>query len=82
MRSEPATGIDFPIEWVVSYGTGRVYNSTYGHHWHTQTEPPEGIRCVAFQTIFHRVINWLAKRPIAPGVPDDFPSAESVSLVQ
>ncbi|CAA6676320.1 MULTISPECIES: ThuA domain-containing protein [unclassified Lentimonas] len=71
---ELKTGINFPIEWVIQYGEGRVFNSTYGHHWHTQTEPPAGIRCVAFQTVFKRAIQWLAHREIDPGVPVSFPS--------
>ncbi|MFR7733576.1 MAG: ThuA domain-containing protein [Collinsella sp.] len=30
---EPATGLNFPIEWTVRYGKGRVYTSTLGHVW-------------------------------------------------
>jgi len=37
---EPKTGLDFPIEWVVHYGKGRVYSSTLGHFWKDQTAPP------------------------------------------
>ncbi|MGD7651747.1 MAG: ThuA domain-containing protein [Verrucomicrobiales bacterium] len=77
---EPKTGLNFPIEWVVAYGKGRVYNSTYGHHWHDQTETPPGIRCVAFQTIFNRAVRWLAKRPVDPAVPANFPTADRISL--
>jgi hypothetical protein len=71
--NEPQTRINFPIEWVVQYGEGRVYNATYGHHWHTQKETPAGIRCVAFQAIFKRAIHWLAQREIDASVPDYFP---------
>jgi type 1 glutamine amidotransferase len=75
------TQMNFPIEWVVEYGAGRVYSSSYGHHWHTQSERPAGIRCVAFQTIFIRSLYWLAKLPVPDSVPPDFPSTTDISLV-
>ena len=30
---EPKTQLNWPIEWVVNYGRGRVYTSTLGHVW-------------------------------------------------
>jgi len=36
---EPQTELNFPIEWVVNYGKGRVYCSTFGHYWH-KLKPP------------------------------------------
>ncbi len=74
------TGLNFPIEWVVNYREGRVYNSTYGHYWHDLEEDPEGVRCVAFQTIMKRAVRWLAKFEIDEIVPSNFPSEESPSL--
>ena len=78
---EPKTKINFPIEWVIGFGEGRVYNSTYGHHMHHQKEAPAGIRCAAFQTIFKRAIYWLAAAEIPTELPENFPSTEAVSLV-
>lgn len=78
---EPKTKMNFPIEWVIDYGKGRVYNSTYGHHMHKQTETPPGIRCVAFRTICLRSIYWLAGRDVPSELPEKFPSTEAVSLV-
>ncbi len=37
---DPVNDMDFPIEWVVEYGAGRTYSSTYGHYWHDQDNPP------------------------------------------
>lgn len=73
------TGLDFPIEWTVSYGAGRVYNSTLGHVWKDQAEP-KGICCVAFQTLLPRAVEWLAGREVDAAVPEDFPTAESARL--
>ena len=72
-------GLNFPIEWVIKYGKGNVYNSSLGHCWKDQ-ENPEGMRCAAFQTEMVRAIQWLAKRKIDTSLPKDFPGTSSVSL--
>ncbi|WP_372772262.1 ThuA domain-containing protein [Mangrovibacterium sp.] len=72
-------GLNFPVEWVIEYGNGRVYNSSLGHCWKDQ-ENPEGLRCAAFQTEMVRAIQWLAKRKIDTRLPADFPGVSSVSL--
>lgn len=73
------TGINFPIEWTVTYGKGRIYNSTLGHVWKDQDEPA-GICCAGFQTLLPRVIEWLAGREVDASVPPDFPASASPSL--
>jgi type 1 glutamine amidotransferase len=70
---------NFPIEWVIKYGKGRVYNSTLGHFWKDQKNP-EGMRCAAFQTEMVRALQWLAKRKVDTSLPKDFPDRKSVSL--
>lgn len=72
-------GLNFPVEWVIKYGKGNVYNSSLGHFWSDQENPP-GMRCAAFQTEMYRAIQWLAKRKVDTSVPDDFPGTETVSL--
>jgi alpha-L-rhamnosidase len=75
---DPATKSRWPIEWTVSFGNGRVYNSTFGHVWRGESDPI-GIRCAGFQTILVRAMQWLAKRPVDFPIPADFPGeAKSV----
>lgn len=76
---DEASDLNFPIEWTVEYGTGRVYNSTFGHVWADQTAP-EGMRCIGFQTIFLRALQWLAKQNIDTSRPSDFPATDAISL--
>lgn len=76
---EPVNDMDFPTEWVVEYGAGRTYTSTYGHYWKNQDNPP-GVRDVAFQTLMMRALQWLAKKPVTQTVPVNFPSATTTSL--
>jgi len=69
---EPKTGLNFPIEWVVNYGKGKVYNSTFGHVWKGDTNPPS-MRCVAFQTLLIRAVQWLGGKGVTWPVPSNFP---------
>ena len=71
--------LNFPIEWVVAYGKGRVYNATFGHVWKDQSDP-EGLRCAGFQTIMIRALQWLAGRQVDAAVPPDYPAANKISL--
>jgi type 1 glutamine amidotransferase len=79
--TDAQTQLQFPIEWTVPYGQGRVFVSTYGHVWADQNDP-KGMKCAAFQTIMVRALKWLAKRPPGEVAPADFPTAEAVSLRQ
>jgi type 1 glutamine amidotransferase len=79
--ADPQTKLQFPIEWTVRYGEGRVFVSTYGHVWADQKDP-KGMKCAAFQTIMVRALKWLAKQPSGESVPADFPTADAISLRQ
>jgi type 1 glutamine amidotransferase len=70
---------NWPIEWVVKYGKGNVYNSSMGHFWKGEKYPP-AYRCVGFQTTMIRVTEWLATGKVSYKVPKDFPTKDAVSL--
>ncbi len=78
---EPKTKLNFPTEWVVNYGKGRVYNSTFGHVW-TNSEYPNSMRCVAFQTTLIRAMQWLATKQVTWKIPSNFPDKDTISLEQ
>ena len=70
----------WPLEWVVEYGKGRVYSSSFGHIWKTDAGIPERVRCVGFQTTLIRAAEWLATGEASWPVPADFPTEESASI--
>ena len=76
---DPLTQLQFPVEWTVNYGAGRVYASSYGHVWEGQEEP-EGMRCAAFQENLVRALKWCAGTNPPETVPSDFPSPTQTSL--
>jgi hypothetical protein len=73
------TNMQWPIEWTVRYGKGRVYTATYGHVWKDDTQP-ERMRCAGVQTVMVRALLWLAKHEAPHPVPADFPSETRMSI--
>lgn len=78
---EKETGINWPVEWVVSYGKGKVYNSSFGHLWKGETFP-DSYKCVGFQTTLIRALEWLARGEVTYPVPDNFPTEYKINLVR
>lgn len=69
----------WPVEWVVTYGKGRVYNSSLGHLWSGENYPP-AYRCIGYQTTLIRAVEWLATGTVDYPIPADFPSKDFPSL--
>jgi hypothetical protein len=76
---DPRTSMNWPLEWTVTYGQGRVYTSTFGHVWKDDTQPAR-MRCAGVQTVVVRALQWLAHREITWPVPADFPTATAASV--
>lgn len=76
---EPHTSLNWPIEWTVRYGRGRVYTSTLGHVWRGDVQPVT-VRDAAVQTLLVRALQWLSRRAVTWPVPADFPTLTSTSI--
>ncbi len=73
------TKLNWPIEWTVRYGKGRVYTSTLGHVWKGDVQPVT-VRDAGVQTLLIRALQWLAQRPVTFPVPADFPMEDNTSV--
>ena len=73
------TKLNWPVEWIVRYGEGRVYVSSFGHVWKDMPQPVT-MRDAGVQTIAVRALQWLARRPVDYPMPPDFPSGEATSV--
>ena len=78
-NDEVRTKLNWPIEWTVTYGEGRVYTSTLGHVWKGDVQPVT-VRDAGVQTLLVRALQWLAKRPVTFPVPPDFPTENATSV--
>ncbi len=70
----------WPVEWVVNYGKGRVYNSSLGHLWEGEIYPP-AYRCIGYHTTVIRATEWLGTGKVTYPVPENFPTKSSLSLM-
>lgn len=73
------TKLNWPIEWTVTYGKGRVYTSTLGHVWKGDVQPAT-VRDAAVQTLLVRALQWLARRSADFPIPADFPTENATSV--
>lgn len=73
------TKMNWPIEWTVSFGAGRVYTSTLGHVWKGDVQPVT-VRDAGVQTLLVRALQWLARRPVDFPMPADFPTESRTSI--
>jgi type 1 glutamine amidotransferase len=76
---DPHTRMNWPLEWTVNFGRGRIYSSTFGHVWKGDVQP-SSLRCAGEQTLLLRTLQWLARRPVTVSVPSDFPTSENTSI--
>jgi uncharacterized protein len=75
-HSDPAnngTGRDEPILITLSYGKGRIFHTTMGHD-------VSALSCVGFIVTFQRGTEWAATGKVTQKIPQDFPTATSVSF--
>ncbi len=72
--AQKGTGENEPMLFTVRYGKGRIFHTVLGH-------APEQMRCVGFIVTYQRGTEWAATgRVTQVEVPDDFPTADAVSL--
>jgi len=72
--AQRGTGEHEPALFTIRYGKGRVFHTVLGH-------APEQMRSVGFIVTYLRGTEWAATgRVTQVQVPDDFPTAEAVSL--
>jgi type 1 glutamine amidotransferase len=72
--AKKGTGEHEPALMTIRFGQGRVFHTVLGH-------APEQMRCVGFIVTYQRGTEWAATgRVTQVDVPDDFPTADEVSL--
>ena len=57
----------------ITHGQGRIFHTTLGHS-------TEAMRCVGFVVTLQRGAEWAATGKVTQSIPQDFPSADKVTL--
>ena len=76
------TGRHEPILVTIAYGEGRVFHTMLGHVGHeggSNVDLP-AVQSVGFIATFQRGAEWAATGEVTQDVPDDFPTADEVSI--
>lgn len=72
--AQKGTGEHEPMLMIIRYGKGRVFHTAIGH-------AAEQLRCIGFIVTFQHGTEWAATGQVTRiEVPDDFPTADKVSL--
>jgi len=74
----PVSHQNEPMDWVRSYGKGRVYTTMLGHTW--VGESRVNLDCVGFQTMLARGVQWAATGAVTIPIPANFPGPDAISL--
>ena len=80
--SDPETkgsGRDEIAIFTVDYGQARIFHTTLGHAGNT-LEDNVAMQCAGFQITLLRGAEWVATGKVTQQIPDDFPTATSISL--
>lgn len=62
-----------PMLMVIQFGDGRVFHTPLGHADYSQ-------ECVGFKVTFQRGTEWATTGKVTQKIPDNFPTADSVSI--
>jgi len=73
------SGREEPLIFTVDYNNARIFHIMLGHPGETVEDNPS-MQCVGFQTLLLRGAEWAATGKVTQKVPDDFPTAEEISL--
>lgn len=73
------SGREEPLIFTVRYGEGRIFHTMLGHAGDTLEENP-AMQCTGFQVTLLRGSEWAATGKVTQPVPDDFPTATTISM--
>ena len=72
------TGKHELMVWWIPFEEGKVLTLLPGHLWGGQ-EDDRALRCVGFQTLLKRSVEWLATGDVTIPVPEEFPTIDQTS---
>jgi type 1 glutamine amidotransferase len=78
-KEKGGSGREEPLIFTVNYGKARIFHTALGHAGST-AENNTAMQCTGFQVTLLRGCEWAATGKVTQPVPDDFPTAEKISL--
>lgn len=82
-KEKKGTGAHEPMLWWIPYGEGRVVTCVLGHvGGKDDPQKAPAMRDVAFLTILKRSLEWAAQEEVTTEIPENFPTADTISLIE
>jgi type 1 glutamine amidotransferase len=82
-EEKKGTGAHEPMLWWIPYGEGRAVTCVLGHvGGNSNPNESPAMRDIAFLTIIKRSLEWAAGKEVTTRIPDNFPTADEVSLIE
>jgi type 1 glutamine amidotransferase len=78
-KSTGGSGREEPLIFTVNYGKARIFHTALGHAG-ASLEDNVAMQCTGFQVTLLRGCEWAATGKVTQKVPDDFPTADNISL--
>jgi len=74
------TGEHEPMLMTNYFGKGRIFHTTLGHVGMKEPAPIKQVQCVGYTVSLQRGAEWAATGKVTIPIPDDFPTADKVSI--
>jgi type 1 glutamine amidotransferase len=78
-KATGGSGREEPLIFTVNYGKARIFHTALGHAG-PSLEDNTSMQCTGFQVTLLRGCEWAATGKVTQKIPDDFPTADRVSL--
>ena len=79
---QKGTGDNEPMLWWIPYGKGRAVTCLLGHVGKNDSEKMPGLRCAGTMNIIERSCEWAATGKVTLPVVENYPTKDTVSLVE
>lgn len=70
----------WPVEWIASFGNGRLYGSSFWHVSETDLGVPDRMLCRGSRKSRIRAAKWVATIEATYPVPKDSPTGDTVVI--
>lgn len=69
-----------PMDWLRTWGRGRIYVTMLGHTWRNEENP--NLHCAGFRALFARGVEWAATGKVTLAAPSQMPDADRALVVE
>ncbi len=81
-KDKKGTEVNEPLLWWIPVGKGKAVTNVLGHVGRSDKTGMPAMKCVGFLTLVARSCEWAATGEVTIPIPENFPTADKVSLLK